>query len=68
MQTHATGVPGEGRDGARDREASRRRALATLGLAIGTAYLAPTVLHLDRAKAGPSGCQPGQHWNGKKCV
>ena len=36
--------------------ASRRRALARLGLAVGAAYLAPTVLSIDRsARAqGPS--------------
>lgn len=42
-------------------EISRRKALAKLGLAVGVAYTAPVVLHLDReAKAmmGVTPCPP----------
>lgn len=48
---------------------SRRAALAKLGLAVGAAYVAPTVLRIDRsARAqapsgngnGPGKCTPGQ--------
>jgi len=40
---------------------SRRRALARLGIAVGVAYTAPTIVRLDRsanAKALPAPCPP----------
>lgn len=40
---------------------SRRKALARLGIAAGVAYVAPTIVHLDRsanAKVLPSPCAP----------
>lgn len=44
-----------------DRELSRRRALAKLGLAAAVAYVAPTVVHLDRsAKAVTPSCTGGK--------
>jgi hypothetical protein len=42
-------------------EFTRRRALARLGLAVGAAYAAPLVLHLDReakAQVMPTPCPP----------
>ncbi len=55
------------RDSASDRpDLARRRALARLGLGAGIAYVAPTVVHLDRsanAAVSPTPCQPGK---GKK--
>jgi hypothetical protein len=47
--------------GAPDRELSRRRALAKLGLAAAAVYVAPTIVHLDRsAKAVSPSCTGGK--------
>lgn len=46
--------------------AKRRKALAKLGLAIGAAYIAPTIVHLDRAVALQ--CPSGYHQQGSQCV
>ena len=44
-----------------ERELTRRRALAKLGLAAAAAYVAPTVVHLDRsAKAVTPSCTGGK--------
>ena len=46
-----------------DRQLSRRRALARLGIAATVAYAAPTIIRLDRsanAKVLPSPCPPPQ--------
>ncbi|HUC61169.1 MAG TPA: tail fiber domain-containing protein [Alphaproteobacteria bacterium] len=53
----------------RAREASRRAALAKLGLAAGVAYLAPVVVHLDRASEAiaASHCPPGYTLYGGRC-
>jgi hypothetical protein len=47
----------------RDQAPTRRVAVVKLGLAMGTAYMVPTVLHLQRVSAGdgPSkGCSRGK--------
>jgi hypothetical protein len=41
------------------RDQARRKALAKLGLAVGAAYFAPTILHLERANAIT--CSPNSH-------
>ncbi len=54
MQTHSD----RAEKGAAEIDATRRKALAKLGIAAGVAYLAPMIVHLDRAEAfhTPSEC------------
>jgi hypothetical protein len=51
------------------RDATRRKALVKLGLAVGVAYMAPTVVHLDRAgiAMAASKCPPGQTLHDGTC-
>ncbi len=47
---------------------TRRKALARLGLGAAVAYVAPTIVHLDRsanAKVQPTPCVPGNKGKGK---
>jgi hypothetical protein len=49
---------------------SRRQALARLGLSSAVAYVAPSVLHLDRsanAQISPTPCPPGKKGKGSSC-
>lgn len=49
---------------------SRRQALARLGLSSAVAYVAPSVLHLDRsanAQISPTPCPPGKKGKGSNC-
>jgi hypothetical protein len=53
--------PESGAADKRARELSRRRALARLGLGAAVAYVAPSVVHLDRSNAQtvtPTPCPP----------
>jgi hypothetical protein len=50
MQTHSD----RAEKGAAEIGATRRKALAKLGIAAGVAYLAPVILRLDRAEAHTS--------------
>jgi len=53
--------PVSGAADTRAREISRRRALSRLGLGAAVAYVAPTVIHLDRsanATVTPTPCPP----------
>jgi hypothetical protein len=55
---------------ATDREVSRRRALQRLGLGAAAAYVAPSVVHLDRsanAQIAPTPCGPGKTKKGSPC-
>ena len=57
----SSGPGSSGPAGVPDRELSRRRALAKLGLAAAAAYVAPTVVHLDRsARAVQPSCTGGK--------
>lgn len=50
-----------------EREMSRRRALAKLGLAATVVYAAPSVLHLDRSYAATKvSCPAGTKWHPSK--
>ncbi len=58
---------GQNKAGTDGPDLARRRALARLGLGAAVAYVAPTIVHLDRsanAKVRPTPCQ-GDHSKGK---
>jgi hypothetical protein len=56
-------------DASPGRDTSRRKALAKLGLAVGVAYMAPAIVHLDHAgeALAVSHCPPGYTLRNGQC-